>query len=158
MCATMPDNSSGGAARGRPDRAPRARKSSTGPADARSAARPSAGPGDADDCTRPRTASRSAGRGDACASLSAGCLFVVRGAAAEAEASRARGRAGGRQARHRCRRAAAWPGGRAAARRHDVEGSHDRCTRADRGLLHEAGETDHRVYRIVDGADDDLAW
>src|SRR5437763_16272935 len=25
------------------------------------------------------------------------------------------------------------------------------------GLLHEAGETHHRVYRIVDGADDDWA-
>jgi hypothetical protein len=25
------------------------------------------------------------------------------------------------------------------------------------GLLHEAGETRHRVYRIVDGADDDWA-
>ena len=25
-------------------------------------------------------------------------------------------------------------------------------------LLHEAGETHHRVYRIVDGADDDWAW
>ena len=26
-----------------------------------------------------------------------------------------------------------------------------------RGLLHEAGETHHRVFRIVDGADDDRA-
>jgi hypothetical protein len=25
------------------------------------------------------------------------------------------------------------------------------------GLLHEAGETHHRVFRIVDGADDDWA-
>ena len=25
------------------------------------------------------------------------------------------------------------------------------------GLLHEAGETHHRVYRIIDGADDDWA-
>ena len=25
------------------------------------------------------------------------------------------------------------------------------------GLLHEVGETHHRVYRIVDGADDDWA-
>ncbi len=33
----------------------------------------------------------------------------------------------------------------------------DATTRGVHDLLHEVGETHHRVYRIVDGADDDWA-
>jgi hypothetical protein len=44
-----------------------------------------------------------------------------------------------------------------AARRHDVEDHMTDALGQISGLLHEAGETHHRVYRIVDGADDDWA-
>ena len=42
---------------------------------------------------------------------------------------------------------------RALHRREQTTDTTEQITR----LLHEAGETDHRVFRIVDGADDDWA-
>jgi hypothetical protein len=53
----------------------------------------------------------------------------------------------------------AWPTGRAAVHRSDELVSTMTDAKQERiaGLLHEAGETHHRVFRIVDGADDDWA-
>src|SRR3954467_5916185 len=44
-------------------------------------------------------------------------------------------------------------------RHRHIHGRHEMADLIEQisGLLHEAGETHHRVYRIVDGADDDWA-
>ena len=50
--------------------------------------------------------------------------------------------------------------GKAAARQPHYRHGRDQVTdtlEQISGLLHEAGETHHRVFRIVDGADDDWA-
>ena len=51
------------------------------------------------------------------------------------------------------------PGGRPAIRIVTGKGRSEMTSTVEQisGLLHEAGETHHRVFRIVDGADDDWA-
>jgi hypothetical protein len=57
------------------------------------------------------------------------------------------------------RSAAEMPGGCLAIRLVTGMGRYEMTSTAEQisGLLHEAGETHHRVFRIVDGADDDWA-
>ena len=57
------------------------------------------------------------------------------------------------------RPAAEMPGGCLAIRLLTGMGRYEMTSTAEQisGLLHEAGETHHRVFRIVDGADDDWA-
>ena len=54
---------------------------------------------------------------------------------------------------------AEMPGGRPAIRIVTGKGRSEMTSTMEQisGLLHEAGETHHRVFRIVDGADDDWA-
>jgi hypothetical protein len=57
------------------------------------------------------------------------------------------------------RPAAEMPGGRPAIRIVTGKGRSEMTSTVEQisGLLHEAGETHHRVFRIIDGADDDWA-
>jgi hypothetical protein len=51
------------------------------------------------------------------------------------------------------------PGGTVVIWHRHIPGRHEMADLIEQisGLLHEAGETHHRVFRIVDGADDDWA-